>query len=714
MVSYDIHFAVSGIVLSVLVLVFIFIYYPKGASVKAFQKVFIYNIIGSISDAITGYYDSYPNVLPLWSKYVLNSLCLLMGAWTTYAILQYMIIYIKEKESSDVKVSIPFVARILRYAFAMLYVVNLFVPILFYFDEQGYYVHGRYYPLVFTIPVLYVIYAGIFAVEKRHILLQKQILAIIVYIVFSITGMMFQVLLFPNMLLIYYFASLALLCMTFTLETPNFIKLTKTMAELEEAKSIAENATKAKDTFLANISHEIRTPLNAILGMDSMIIRETRESKTYRHAKNIKSAGNTLLSIINDLLDFSKIESGMMDLVCTDYRTASVLNDVRNMTLIKAEAKGLDYTVKVSKYFPAKLHGDEVRIRQIMLNLVNNAVKYTDEGNVELNVRCENAEDNKMALIISVKDTGVGIKEEDMDSLFVSFKRLDEAKHRKVEGTGLGLPLTKQLVEMMGGTIDVESIYGKGSTFTVTILQDRVGEEVIEDMNVVFERAVSSFVDYEAKLWAPEANILVVDDNEMNLEVFVELLGITDIKIDAVNTGEECIALCKKNKYDVIFLDQMMAGMDGIDTLSVIKEKQLAEGTPIIMFTADAISGARERYIAMGFDDFMTKPVEYEKIEEILYRYLPEEKIKSIKYDRQSVVTSPNRDEILEENKAKLLVIDGSKENLDNHKRRLGDYDATFVLDDSRAKKFMTKHDVDYVLISKDEYIKGLESGTEE
>lgn len=704
MLSYDIHFAVSGIVLSVLVLVFISVYYPKGASVRAFQKVLFFNVIGSVSDAVTGYYDAFPNVLPLWSKYVLNSLCLLMGAWTTYAILQYMIVYIKEKENCDVEVSIPFLAVMSRYAFTALYIVNFFVPILFYFDEQGYYVHGKYYALVFTIPVIYVIYSGLFAVEKRRLLLPKQIIAIIVYIAFSITGMLFQVLFFPNMLLIYYFAALALLCMTFTLETPNFIKLNKTMAELEEAKSVAESATKAKDTFLANISHEIRTPLNAILGMDSMIIRETRESKTYKHAKNIKSAGNTLLSIINDILDFSKVESGMMDLVCTDYRTASVFNDVRNMTLMKAESKGLEYSVKIAEHFPAKLHGDEVRIRQIMLNLVNNAVKYTDEGAVELDVNWENRDNNRIALIITVKDTGIGIKEEDMDSLFVSFKRLDEAKHRKVEGTGLGLPLTKQLAEMMDGTIEVESKYGQGSVFKVTILQDKVGEEEIENMNDIFERAISSVADYEAKMWAPDAEILVVDDNEMNLEVFVELLGITDIKIDAVCTGEECIALCRKKKYDVIFLDQMMSGMDGIETLGIIKEKKLAENTPIIMFTADAIAGARERYMGMGFNDFMTKPVEYERIEEILYKYLPSDKIRSIEESEQT------RDyETVAGDRTKLLVIDGTKENLDNHKSRLGGYDATFVLDNARAQKYMTKHDVEYVLISKDEYLKGLE-----
>lgn len=695
MAGYDIHFVISGIVLSSFILMFITIYYPKGETVKAFQKVIIFNIIGALSDAITGFYDAYPNVLPLWAKYLLNSLCLALGAWTTYAILQYVIIYIRKKDTPNEKVSIPVFLVISRIIFSFLFVLNVFIPFLFYFDEEGYYIHGKFYPLILAIPVVYVLYVGWFAVQKRHLLQNNQIQAIIVYILFSISGMLLQVLLFPHLLLIYFFAALAILCMTFTLETPNYIKLTETMRELERAKVVAESATKAKDSFLANISHEVRTPLNAILGMNAMVLRETRESKTYRYAKNIKSAGNTLLSIINDLLDTSKVESGMMELVCTDYRTASVFNDVRNMTMLKAESKGLELEFNIAPHFPAKLHGDEVRIRQIMLNLINNAIKYTVEGKVSLDVLQRKNEEGKIVMTIKVSDTGIGIREEDMDSLFVNFKRLNEAAIRNIEGTGLGLPLTKQLAEMMDGNIEVQSEYGKGSVFTVNIIQGYVNDDEIENMNEIFERAISSSVDYEAKLWAPDANILVVDDNEINLEVFTELLNITEINISTASNGEECIALCKKNRFDVIFLDQMMFGMDGVMTLKELKEKNYIENTAVIMFTADAIAGAREKYVEMGFNDFMTKPVEYERIEEMLYKYLPKEKIRSLEEVQEQ-----------ESEKVSLLVIDNSKSNLDSHKSKLGGYDSTFVLDSKRASKYMTKHNVDYVMIKKEEYVR--------
>lgn len=694
MFNYDVHFAVSSVAICISILIFISLYYPAGKTVRAFQKVIILNTIGALSDAITGSYNADPSNVPLLVNYILNSFCIMLGAWTTYAILNYLITYINARGKSEIEVKFPVALRVLLLIYTLMFITNGFIPYLFYFDAGGHYIHASLYPLVYVAPMAYIIYSGWFTLDKKEFLSGKQIASIIIYIFFSVMGIALQYFVFPNLLLIYFFATLAIICMTFTLETPDYIKLNQTMEELQEAKIVAEKATRAKDTFLANISHEIRTPLNAILGMDTMVMRETRESKTYRYAKNIKSAGSTLLNIINDLLDISKIESGMMELIEGEYRTASIINDVRNMTLLKAEAKGLDYEVKVAADFPAMLIGDELRMRQIMLNLLNNAVNYTPEGKVTLSISSQKLEGSKALITIEVADTGVGIKKEDLQNLFVSFKRLEEAKNKNIEGTGLGLPLTKQIVEMMDGKLDVSSTYGKGSTFTVQVVQEIVGEGVIGDISDIFERNATHVSDYEAKLWAPLASILVVDDNEMNLEVFTELLGITQINITAVSTGEECIAYCKDNKYDIIFLDQMMAGMDGIETLKVLKEKNIVGDTPVIMFTADAITGAREKYMSMGFNDFMTKPVEYERIEEILYRYLPGEKIRSL-------------DEIgqMQDDKVSLLVIDNSKDNLDSHKAKLGAYASTFVLDSKRAKKYMSKHDVEYVMIKKEEYI---------
>lgn len=703
MVVYDIHFAIAGIVLSALIFSFISIHYPNRETVRAYQKVIIFNIIGAVSDAVTGYYNIYPQVLPLWAKYLLNSLCLGMGAFTTYAIIEYMIIYVKGKSHDSNKAKSPVIFKTLLIMYSAVFVVNVFTPIIFSFDSEGYYLHSRFYYLVLIVPLIYIGYSGWFALSRREFLDIKQVVAIVIYIFASVSGMIMQHMFFPQLLLIYYFSSIATMCMTFTLETPDYVKLMETMEELRKAKAVAESATKAKDSFLAGISHEVRTPLNAILGMNTIIIRETKENDTFRRAKVIKSAGNTLLSIINDLLDISKVESGMMELSKAVYRTSSVINDVRNMTFFKAQAKGLEFNLKVDSYFPAKLSGDEVRIRQIMLNLINNAIKYTPEGKIDVYVDCKMIDPQNVLVTIKVSDTGIGIRQEDMDDLFVDFKRLDEVAVRKIEGTGLGLPLAKRFAQMMGGDIKVESVYGEGSTFTAEIPQGYVSDERVGNINQIFERSANSSAnEYEAKLLAPEASILVVDDNEMNLEVFVGLLNITEIRIDVAGGGEECLALCNNKKYDIIFLDQMMSGMDGIATLTELKKRDCIGNTPVIMFTADAVAGAAEHYLELGFNDFISKPVEYERIEELLYKYLPKEKIQSRVETQKS-----------EDKKSSLLVVDDSKEKLDEHKKRLEAYASTFVRDDRMAEKYILKHDVDYVMITREEYMQLLEKKEE-
>ncbi|MCR4793199.1 MAG: response regulator [Lachnospiraceae bacterium] len=385
--------------------------------------------------------------------------------------------------------------------------------------------------------------------------------------------------------------------------------------------------SKAKDDFLANMSHEIRTPLNGILGMDEMILRDTKELRIKQYALDIKSAGNTLLSIINDILDLSKIESGNFEIIPVDYDLASVLNDVLNMTRTRAQKKGLEYNFVVSESIPSSLHGDEIRIRQVMLNIINNAIKYTQEGHVDVNISSETTMmGNSINLKVSVADTGMGIKEEDKQKLFKSFQRLDEKKNRSIEGTGLGLHITQRLLEMMEGGIEFESEYGKGSTFTITVPQKVVKAAPIGD----FSRAVKEFLEHietdEVGLYAPKARVLVVDDNDLNLDVMEGLLRDTKIKADYVDSGLKCIEMVKENDYDCILLDQMMPGMSGEATLAEMKEKGLVETTPVVALTADAIIGARENYIAMGFTDYLSKPVKYEQLEKLLKEYIPSEK----------------------------------------------------------------------------------------
>ncbi|MCR4762003.1 MAG: response regulator [Lachnospiraceae bacterium] len=385
--------------------------------------------------------------------------------------------------------------------------------------------------------------------------------------------------------------------------------------------------SKAKDDFLANMSHEIRTPLNGILGMDEMILRETKENKIREYALDIKSAGNTLLSIINDILDLSKIESGNFEILPVEYDLASVLNDVLNLTRHRAQKKKLAYDFRVEETIPSSLYGDEIRIRQIMLNIINNAIKYTEEGSVQVDISSRSTMMGNYAdLIIRVADTGMGIREEDKDKLFRSFQRLEERKNRNIEGTGLGLHITWLLLEMMEGSIEVESEYGKGSAFTVTVPQRVVKAVPIGN----FSKAVRNYLDNieteEVMLYAPRARLLVVDDNEMNLEVMEGLLRDTHIQTDLADSGQACIERVREAAYDCILLDQMMPGMNGEETLNEMIRLDLLHQTPVVALTADAIIGAKENYLAKGFTDYLSKPVKYELLEQVLNEYIPKEK----------------------------------------------------------------------------------------
>ena len=383
---------------------------------------------------------------------------------------------------------------------------------------------------------------------------------------------------------------------------------------------MAEQASRAKSNFLANMSHEIRTPMNAIIGLDEMILRESKEENTLIYASDIKSAGNTLLSIINDILDLSKIESGKMELVPVNYEVSSVINDIVNMTEKKAEDKKLKFTVDAKEDIPSVLNGDEIRIRQILLNIVNNAVKYTEKGSIDVKISFDR---DASVLTAVVKDTGIGIRPGEKERLFDSFQRLDATRNRNIEGTGLGLNISKQLAEMMGGSIEVESEYGKGSVFTVKVVQKVADNTPMGDYSKRLEKARQEEKEYEGKLLAPNTRILVVDDNEMNIKVVRFLLKKSAIDIRSALSGAECIEMLKSEQYDVILLDQMMPGMSGIETLKTIRELQLADGVPVIALTADAIAGARELYIEQGFTDYLSKPIIYEELEKILTKYLP-------------------------------------------------------------------------------------------
>ncbi|MCR4763540.1 MAG: response regulator [Lachnospiraceae bacterium] len=449
---------------------------------------------------------------------------------------------------------------------------------------------------------------------------------------------------------------------------------------LELEKDAANASNKAKSDFLANMSHEIRTPMNAIIGMDEMILRSSPGDPIRKYALDIQSAGKTLLSIINDILDFSKIESGKMELIPVEYHFASVMNDVVNMTMKKARDKGLAYLLSVSEDIPSVLLGDEIRIRQVMLNLINNAIKYTHEGSVSVEVIYEN--ETQMLRII-VSDTGIGIREEDLGKLFGSFQRLEEDKNRNIEGTGLGLNITMRLVKMMDGRIDVQSRYGEGTTFTAYMKQTVTDPTPVGDFAQNLLKMQSHTEEYRPALLAPGARILVVDDNEMNLEVLEGLLESTKIRVTTAESGKECLDILKEKSFDVVFLDQMMPGMSGGQTLQEIRRERLAEDTPIIALTADAIVGARDNYIREGFTDYLSKPVMYEALESILLRYLDPGLI------RQDAGGEETEDD---SEKPLVIAVSESPEKLRRLKTLLANHcRGVFVKDTASASRYLAK-----------------------
>jgi len=417
------------------------------------------------------------------------------------------------------------------------------------------------------------------------------------------------------------------------------------LARLMELKKEADRANQAKSDFLANMSHEIRTPMNAIVGMTELVLREDISSQVRNNIVNVRRAAKSLLSIINDILDFSKLESKRMELVKVSYQVSSILNDVLNITSIRLSEKPIELIVDVDKTIPEMLYGDESKVRQILTNILNNAVKYTNEGTITLTVAWKRKQ--KTALLhIEVKDTGIGITEENKRKLFQSFQRIDTRRNRSIEGTGLGLAITKNLLELMNGSIEVDSIYGKGSTFTIvlpqTIYDDRPCnyEYNLRMPDLTEEAFHQTFV-------APDASILVVDDNIVNLKVVEGLMQPYQMKIQTAKSGQECLKFLETEQYDLILMDYMMPGMDGADTLQAIRcrKGEYFEKVPVLALTADAVSGAQERFLQFGFADYISKPIDVKKLDEKLKKYLPKEMVK-----KERVKLLPTSNEKAEEN----------------------------------------------------------------
>lgn len=598
-------------------------------AIKMYRRFLFAVLAYYITDTLWGVFSELNLFNLLFANVVIYYIVMAAGilTWT-----RYVVTYLGEEHKFGK--FLLWTGRIFFVVITLASLASISTPVLFWFDDAGEYhaCPARYAQLIFQIVLFLLTTAYTFSamlrlegtIKKRHRTICFFGLVITVALILQLEF------LFIPMYTIGYMLGTCLLH-TFVISERMEEYRRASLESLRREKEAAEQASQAKSEFLSNMSHEIRTPINAVLGMNELILRECEDENILSYAENVRSSGNTLLGLINDILDFSKIEAGKIDIIPVDYDLSSTLNDMVAMIHNRADDKGLAFNVIFDSNIPKQLFGDEVRIKQVITNILTNAVKYTETGSVTFSVGFDRCEDDPDCIIlhVKVKDTGIGIKPEDMEKLFSKFERIEEKRNRNIEGTGLGMTITKNLLDMMGSYLQVESTYGVGSTFFFDLRQ-KVGKwEPLGDYRTSVNVLLKEHKKYKEKFTAPDANVLVVDDNSMNLTVFKSLLKRTKIKIDTADSGDEALQMTKSKMYDMIFLDHMMPGKDGIETLHEIKEQ--AEGlndcTVSVCLTANAVSGAREQYIAAGFDNYLTKPIHPSKLEDMLMAYLPGDKL---------------------------------------------------------------------------------------
>ena len=623
--KYNIFFGVSSFFIVLVILIYHCMQYSKNTELnKKFRILVELVLLSNLLDVVSAITISYYQYVPVWLNMVLNTTYFMVSIFLAYMLTEYVRTAIK----SDTRRSFfYYMNQIILIIYMGSMILNMFGGYYIWFDHEGAYQHGTLYRLLFICPLYYVGYSALYLLKNRNNLSKRQVYSVGAYVFLTLAGILAQSFLFPDVLLTGFAASIALLVVLFSLETPDYQKLINTLKELEAAKTEAESEKKradlanlAKTRFLANISHEVRTPINVIIGMNEMILRESNEEKTRQYALDVKKSAHSLLDLINEILDASKMEAGKMEIIPVEYAFDKMLYELLELAGRWAKEKQLELKTDIMHTLPSILYGDEKRIRQVLGNLLSNAMKYTNEGTVKLVVNGIVKEDT-VNLHFELNDSGIGIKQEDLARIFNAFERIEDVQSKAIEGTGLGINIAEQILELMGSRLIVESEYGKGSSFSFDLVQKVVSTKQIGDLTTLRKENQYS---YETLFCAPDVKVLVVDDSKINLKVFCNLLKKTQVQITAVESGRECLQLITQNHYDIIFLDHMMPDLDGMETIKLMGEMQnnLCMDTPIVMLTANAMTGARDIYLKAGFDDFLSKPISPTQLEKMIYDYV--------------------------------------------------------------------------------------------
>lgn len=621
--KYNISIELASVIFVAVLCIYQEVQYSSKQEVnRAFKRMAWTVLLALCMDIVTAVTISYAAMIPNWINLILNTIYFEADALIAFYFTLYIAVYAYKREERKGFLRLN---NAIQTAYLCILLMNTATGWVFSFDDGGEYIHGPIYMIVYIMPLYYLLFTIGMLISKWTVFQRRQRFSIIFFETFIVVGLALQILFFPHVLLSVFAISIGLVVLQYSLETPDYQRLMNTMKELERAKEEALEANHAKGEFLSNMSHELRTPINAILGFNEIILKETQESLMAECAWKVQSTGRALLSVVNDILDFTSIDKGELKLEIEPYDTLSWLQDVISYAKFLGEKKELECKISIDENIPQQLSGDVVRLTQIVNNLISNAVKFTQEGSIEFSAVWQVVDENSGKLCIQISDSGIGIRAEDVEELNnlekteKSFLRYDNRRTRDKQGIGLGLTIVTRLLSLMGSHLNLQSIYGEGTEVSFEVKQDIVSKDPIGKVNDTFGIPEAS---YKKTVWlAPDVRLLAVDDNAMNLDMFTGLLKHTKIQIDTATNGEEALELLAENSYDLVFLDHMMPVLDGIETLQEIRKRNLCPDTPVIALTANAVAGAKGHYLEVGFENYLSKPVKGAELEKMIQEY---------------------------------------------------------------------------------------------